>query len=135
MTALLEARAVSIDIGGATLVDNVDLRIEAGEAVGIVGPNGAGKSTLLRLISGDLRAVSGAVRLKQRPRRSTPVWRSCRRRATGFSTGSCRQNSQDARPPPAGRGRRSTSSKLRRSTLMNANGTLPNCSVSGANWP
>jgi len=66
VTALLEARAVSIDIGGATLVDHVDLRVEAGETVAIVGPNGAGKSTLLRLISGDLRASSGAVRLKQR---------------------------------------------------------------------
>ena len=59
-------------IGGATLVDNVDLRIEAGETVAIVGPNGAGKSTLLRLISGDLRAGSGAVRLKQRDLHSYP---------------------------------------------------------------
>ena len=66
MTALLEARAVSFDIGGATLVDNVDLRVDGGETVAIVGPNGAGKSTLLRLLSGDLHAVSGAVRLKQR---------------------------------------------------------------------
>jgi iron complex transport system ATP-binding protein len=53
-------------IGGATLVDAISLRIEAGEMIAIVGPNGAGKSTLLRLMSGDLRATHGAVRLKQR---------------------------------------------------------------------
>ena len=66
MTALLEARSVSMTIGGATLVDDIDLRVESGEMIAIVGPNGAGKSTLLRIISGDLRAVSGTVRLKQR---------------------------------------------------------------------
>ena len=66
MTALLEARSVSMAIGGATLVDDVDLCIASGEMVAIVGPNGAGKSTLLRLLSGDLRASRGAVQLKQR---------------------------------------------------------------------
>jgi iron complex transport system ATP-binding protein len=66
VTALLEARAVTMTIGVATLVDRIDLRVNGGEMIAIVGPNGAGKSTLLRLLSGDLHASRGEVRLKQR---------------------------------------------------------------------
>jgi iron complex transport system ATP-binding protein len=63
---ILSAQSVSMQIGNAKLVDGVDLAVNAGEMIAIVGPNGAGKSTLLRLLSGDLRPTSGAVRLKQR---------------------------------------------------------------------
>jgi iron complex transport system ATP-binding protein len=66
MSALLEAQAISMVVGGATLVDGIDLKIGAGEMVAIVGPNGAGKSTLLRMLSGDLRPTRGQVMLKQR---------------------------------------------------------------------
>jgi iron complex transport system ATP-binding protein len=66
MTPILEARTVSLTVGGATLVDAVDLRVHAGEMIAIVGPNGAGKSTLLRLLSGDLRPSRGGIDLKQR---------------------------------------------------------------------
>lgn len=66
MTDLIEAQAVSIAVGGATLVDAVSLQIGAGEMVAIAGPNGAGKSTLLRVLSGDLHPSRGTVRLKQR---------------------------------------------------------------------
>ena len=31
-------------------VDDVSLRAEAGEIIGILGPNGAGKTTLLRML-------------------------------------------------------------------------------------
>jgi iron complex transport system ATP-binding protein len=72
MSALLEARSLSVVVGGTTLVEAVDLRIHAGEMVAIVGPNGAGKSTLLRMLSGDLRPTQGQILLKQREIPSYP---------------------------------------------------------------
>ena len=66
MSAILSARAVSMAIGDAKLVDGIDLEISAGEMVAIVGPNGAGKSTLLRMLSGDLHPSGGNVKLGMR---------------------------------------------------------------------
>jgi ABC-2 type transport system ATP-binding protein len=42
-------------------VANVDLTIEAGEAVAYVGPNGAGKSTTIKMLTGILVPTSGEV--------------------------------------------------------------------------
>jgi iron complex transport system ATP-binding protein len=66
MSAILSARAVSMTIGSAKLVDGIDLEIFGGEMVAIVGPNGAGKSTLLRMLSGDLHPTGGSVKIGTR---------------------------------------------------------------------
>jgi lipopolysaccharide transport system ATP-binding protein len=42
-------------------LDEVDLQVERGEALGIIGRNGAGKSTLLRVVSRILRPTAGRV--------------------------------------------------------------------------
>src|SRR5450830_2199080 len=42
-------------------VADVDLTIEAGEAVAYVGPNGAGKSTTIKMLTGILVPTSGEV--------------------------------------------------------------------------
>jgi branched-chain amino acid transport system ATP-binding protein len=61
MTALLEARGVTVRFGGVVAVDNVDFLIPPNSIVGLVGPNGAGKTTLFEVISGFRRPTAGAV--------------------------------------------------------------------------
>jgi iron complex transport system ATP-binding protein len=59
----IEIRQVSVTIEGATLLDHIDLRVEAGEWVSLIGPNGAGKSTLLRVVGGAIGSHVGTVTL------------------------------------------------------------------------
>ena len=58
---MLELQAVSKAFGAIIVADRIDLRLSAGEALGVIGPNGAGKSTLFNLITGMLRPDSGRV--------------------------------------------------------------------------
>lgn len=62
----LHADRVSWKRGGALVVDDVTLRPQAGETVGLLGPNGSGKSSLLRLLQSVSRPDSGVVSLDGR---------------------------------------------------------------------
>ena len=54
MTALLEARDVSLSYGKIEAVRQVSLTVEPNQIVTVIGPNGAGKSSLLRALMGAL---------------------------------------------------------------------------------
>lgn len=43
------------------VINDVSLRIQGGERIGLIGPNGAGKTTLLRLLAGIFNPDSGSV--------------------------------------------------------------------------
>jgi branched-chain amino acid transport system ATP-binding protein len=57
----LVCKGVTKRFGGLDAVNNVDLRIAAGERRALIGPNGAGKTTLFSLISGLYPVTAGSV--------------------------------------------------------------------------
>lgn len=63
-TTVLQARAISKRFGELVVLDDVDLALEAGSAVGIVGPNGAGKTTLLEVLAGALAPTAGSIEFR-----------------------------------------------------------------------
>lgn len=58
------AQGLVYQINESLLLNQVDVRANRHELVGLVGPNGAGKSTLLRAISGLLRTQKGTIYLE-----------------------------------------------------------------------
>jgi branched-chain amino acid transport system ATP-binding protein len=62
-TPALEIAELHKRFGGLPATKNVSLKVMPGERRLIIGPNGAGKTTLFNLVTGDLTADSGSVKL------------------------------------------------------------------------
>ncbi len=57
----VEARGLVYRARGVRLLDQVDLRLEAGPLTVIMGPNGAGKTLLVRLLHGMIAPSAGSI--------------------------------------------------------------------------
>jgi ribose transport system ATP-binding protein len=61
--ALVELAGVSKAYGGVRAVRAVDFTVRAGEVHALLGENGAGKSTLMKVLSGEVAAEQGTIRI------------------------------------------------------------------------
>ncbi len=64
---MLRACGLGLLRGTRKVLDEVDLRLDAGRMLAVLGPNGAGKSSLLRVLSGEWPPSTGQVRFMDRP--------------------------------------------------------------------
>ena len=64
---LLEVRDVVKYFGSAIVLDEISLRVNAGEVTCVLGDNGAGKSTLIKILSGVFPPDSGSVLIDGSP--------------------------------------------------------------------
>ena len=68
----LEVEHLHHAYGERQALEDVSLRVDPGEVVGLLGPNGSGKSTLIKILSGVLPGYRGQVRLGGRDLRGLP---------------------------------------------------------------
>ena len=57
----IELKNISISYGSRQILDNISLKINKGEIMGMLGPNGVGKSTIFHLISGLIKPSHGKI--------------------------------------------------------------------------
>ncbi|NML47264.1 sugar ABC transporter ATP-binding protein [Ramlibacter sp. G-1-2-2] len=72
VSALLQARDMSVRFGGLAALDGFSLAVAAGEIHGIIGPNGAGKTTAINALTGFVPRGGGEVLFDGRPLAATP---------------------------------------------------------------
>ena len=75
---VLVISGLSKAFGALVVVDQLDLDLTRGEALGIIGPNGAGKTTLFNLITGAVRHDQGELEFSGRPISNLSMTARCR---------------------------------------------------------
>jgi heme exporter protein A len=60
---VIEVRNLAVARGGVTVLQGLEFRVAAGQALVLRGPNGSGKTTLLRTLAGLQPAAAGEMRL------------------------------------------------------------------------
>jgi ATPase subunit of ABC transporter with duplicated ATPase domains len=58
---VLQARGLSVEVGGRLTLVEASFTVRAGEKVGLVGRNGAGKTSLLKVLAGEAPSAGGTV--------------------------------------------------------------------------
>jgi ATP-binding cassette subfamily F protein 3 len=65
---MLNINAITVRLGGRTILDRATAAIPPGARVGLIGRNGAGKSTLMKVIIGQLEPDEGGIEMPRRTR-------------------------------------------------------------------
>ncbi|HEY8732291.1 MAG TPA: ABC transporter ATP-binding protein [Candidatus Limnocylindria bacterium] len=75
---MIDVRELRRAFGGIHALAGVDLRVEAGERRAVIGPNGAGKTTFFNVLTGEIRATGGTMRLNGAELGPLSTWRRAR---------------------------------------------------------
>ena len=75
MASALDLTRVSAGYGETVVIEDIDLKLSAGECISVIGRNGVGKTTLLATIMGHTTLHSGTIALDGRPLNGIPSFR------------------------------------------------------------
>ena len=73
--SVLELNKISLKFGKKTILDNLDLKLNNGEILGLLGPNGVGKSSIFNLITGLISPNYGSIIINSEIVNNYPIYK------------------------------------------------------------
>ena len=75
VNTLLELNKISLKFGKKMILDNLNLKLNNGEILGLLGPNGVGKSTIFNLITGLISPDYGSIIINSEIVNKYPIYK------------------------------------------------------------
>src|SRR6056300_513430 len=77
-------KKLSLKYGRKIILDNLNLKVNAGQILGLLGPNGVGKSTIFNLIIGLIKPDYGSILINDEIVNKFPIYERTLRYKIGF---------------------------------------------------
>ncbi len=82
--SILRLDKISLKFGRKTILDNLSLRLNNGQILGLLGPNGVGKSTIFNLITGLISPDYGSIIINSKIVNEYPIYQRTLKFKIGF---------------------------------------------------
>ena len=82
--SILELEKISLKFGRKIILDNLNLKLNNGQILGLLGPNGVGKSTIFNLITGLIKPDYGKVIFGNKEATNFPIYLRTREFKIGY---------------------------------------------------
>ena len=82
--SILKLEKISLKFGRKIILDNLNLRLNNGQILGLLGPNGVGKSTIFNLITGLLTPDFGKISINTEIVNDYPIYQRTLKFKIGF---------------------------------------------------
>ncbi len=82
--SILNLEKISLKFGRKIILDNLDLKLNNGQILGLLGPNGVGKSTIFNLITGLLSPDYGSIFINSELVNKYPIYQRTLKFKIGF---------------------------------------------------
>mgnify|MGYP001175023782 CR=1 FL=1 len=82
--AILQLEKISLKFGRKIILDNLSLRLNNGQILGLLGPNGVGKTTIFNLITGLISPDFGSIIINGQKVNNHPIYQRTLKYKIGF---------------------------------------------------
>ena len=76
--SFFETKNLTKRFGGLVAVNDLNLKVEEGQIMGLIGPNGSGKTTVFNLINGYYPITGGTVSFRGKVLNGLPTYKICK---------------------------------------------------------